>query len=114
MVRSAKPVGEYPGYCNNGYGSGLVQGKAAYEMLLEQGCEGAGGPVVSNPAKNAAKGGCEQNSDYVASGNKTYRDVCPGAQLDYFSSGNSIISSWNSASLVGMIVVSSLALFSIV
>jgi len=88
MVRSTKRVGEYPGYCNAGYGSGLVQGKAAYDMITEQGCEGAGGPVVNNPAKNAAKGGCEQNSDYVANGNTTYRNVCPGAVLKGQSSGS--------------------------
>ncbi|OEU14397.1 subtilisin-like serine protease [Fragilariopsis cylindrus CCMP1102] len=37
MVRSADSnIGEYPGYCNNGYGSGLVQGKAAYDLYHQK------------------------------------------------------------------------------
>jgi len=116
MVRSTKQVGEYPGFCNNGYGSGLVQGKAAYDLIQAQGCDGAGGPLVNNPAKKAAHGGCEQNSDYVANGNKTYRKVCPGAVLKGQSSSSTVVVA-NSVSilvLVGnmMVVVSTtLSLF---
>ena len=106
MVRSADSnIGEYPGYCNNGYGSGLVQGKAAYDLLSSEGCAGAGGPYVDNPAKNAAIGGCEQNPDYVATGNSTYRNVCPGAQLK--SSGQ------QSATADGILLVSSMVVISI-
>merc|ERR1712196_701429 len=39
MVRTASPTGEHPGYCNRGYGSGLVQAKAAYDLLSDRGCE---------------------------------------------------------------------------
>ena len=87
----------------------MVQGKAAYDLLMEQGCEGAGGPVVSNPAKDAAFGGCEQNSDYVANGNKTYRDVCPGSAAAP-SSKPFIVSSRTAVVLVSTIVLLTLSL----
>jgi len=103
MVRSTKRVGEYPGFCNNGYGSGLVQGKAAYDMITAQGCEGAGGPIVNNPAKKAAKGGCEQNSDYVANGNTTYRNVCPGAVLKGQSSSGAAVVVAKSGSILVLV-----------
>eukprot|EP00536_Pseudo-nitzschia_multiseries_P000525 jgi/Psemu1/249633/estExt_Genewise1Plus.C_60193 len=108
MVRSAKGVGEYPGYCSNGYGNGLVQGKAAYDLISELGCEGAGGPIVSNPVKDTAKGGCEQNSDYVANGNNTYRNECPGPQLKSGGHSTKI-----RTSIIATIALSSVAILSL-
>ena len=74
-------------------------------MIQEQGCEGAGGPLVNNPAKKADKGGCEQNSDYVANGNQTYRKVCPAAVLKGQSSAATSVQSIIST-LISMIVFS--------
>ncbi len=75
MLRTARHVGSAAG-CNRGYGSGLVQGRAAYDMLKADGC-GAGGEALDVPS-SAAVGGCEQNPDYVASDNPN-RDVCVDA-----------------------------------
>jgi serine protease len=72
LLRSAKPIGEEEG-CNRGYGWGLVQAKAAYDLLASEGCE-AGGDASSSPSEQAV-GGCKQNPDYVASDNPN-KDKC--------------------------------------
>lgn len=85
LLRSAKHVGGIEG-CSRGYGNGLVQTQAAYEMLRNYGCD-AGGPLVDDPAIQAAVGGCEQNPD-ISSLEYLYwdhpnRDQC---EEDYSSS----------------------------
>ena len=57
--------------CNQGYGSGLVQAKAAYDLLAAEGCE-AGGEADAKP-----DGGCKQNPDY--DGKSEYEKVCVSA-----------------------------------
>jgi serine protease len=44
------------------YGHGIVQAKAAYDLLQSEGCEAGGNATTITPL-----GGCEQNPDYSAS-----------------------------------------------
>lgn len=57
LIRTAKDLGAQ-GY-DLSYGYGLVQAKAAYDLLKSDGCD-AGGPV-QDPLSEGAKGGCEQD-----------------------------------------------------
>mmetsp|Transcript_30924 Transcript_30924/g.74687 ORF Transcript_30924/g.74687 Transcript_30924/m.74687 type:complete len:533 (+) Transcript_30924:114-1712(+) len=84
LHRTAKVIGQVD-KCNNGYGSGLIQGKDAYDVLQAEGCA-AGGPVITDNPAAAAVGGCEQNPDYD-SFNNTYRDSCPGGSVSSASGG---------------------------
>jgi hypothetical protein len=84
LLRTAKHVGEcvhrsllYEGCYNVGVGSGLVQSKAAYDLLAAEGCE-AGGDVLSKPS-DIAVGGCLQNPDFVEDENSYYK-ICPQTQ----------------------------------
>jgi hypothetical protein len=45
------------GNCNNNYGFGIVDAKAAYDLLLEKGCGG-----VSAPSASSYSGGCAFNA----------------------------------------------------
>ena len=87
MLRTAKQVGSSAG-CNQGYGSGLVQGRVAYDMLKADGCE-AGGEALDVPS-SAAVGGCEQNPDYVASDSPN-RNTCVDAARTRVAIGPAII-----------------------
>ena len=58
LIQTAQDLGD--GGYDNCFGYGLVQAKAAYDLLKSQGCE-AGGPV-ENPLSTSAMGGCEQDS----------------------------------------------------
>jgi len=61
LLKTAQARG--PAGCDIEYGYGIVQAKAAYDLLSAEGCDAGG----NDPAKlsNAAFGGCEQLSDYV-------------------------------------------------
>ena len=82
LVRTAKHVGTIQG-CSSGYGNGLVQLKEAYKLLLNEGCVGAGGPIVDDPVTQAAHGGCKQR-DYqrvyedgdAEEQHHPYRNIC--------------------------------------
>jgi RecB family exonuclease len=63
LLRTAKHVGEKQG-CTEAFGSGLVQARAAYDLLAAEGCEAGGDATQSNPS-----GGCGQNPDFVKSEN---------------------------------------------
>ena len=71
LLRSAKPIGEYG--CYNGLGSGLVQARAAYDLLEAEGCEAGGGPQVE------PSGGCFQNPDFVLEDNEFFNQCPDGA-----------------------------------
>lgn len=49
--------------CDVKYGFGIVQAKAAYDLLSAEGCDAGG--VDPGQLSNAARGGCEQDPDYV-------------------------------------------------
>jgi len=56
LLRSAEDRGE--GECNPQYGHGIIQGKAAYDLLKAEGCTAGGVPTV--PLSDDNVGGCEQ------------------------------------------------------
>jgi len=72
LVKSAKVKG---GGCNNDYGWGIVQAKAAYDLLSENGCDGianpgindgfSGGCAFSEPPPTAAPTPCPYNDNLV-------------------------------------------------
>lgn len=62
LLATAQDLGD--GGYDKCYGYGLVQAKAAYDLLASQGCE-AGGPV-ENPLSRTALGGCRQDSDQTS------------------------------------------------
>lgn len=74
LLRSAKPIGDFG--CYNGLGSGLVQARAAFELLLAEGCEAGGAPLVE------PSGGCFQNPDFVLEENP-YFGQCPDAVTNF-------------------------------
>ena len=49
--------------CDINYGYGIVQAKAAYDLLLAEGCDAGG--VDPPTLSSAARGGCDQDPDYV-------------------------------------------------
>eukprot|EP00588_Corethron_pennatum_P014445 CAMPEP_0194278538 /NCGR_PEP_ID=MMETSP0169-20130528/11595_1 /TAXON_ID=218684 /ORGANISM="Corethron pennatum, Strain L29A3" /LENGTH=477 /DNA_ID=CAMNT_0039022751 /DNA_START=90 /DNA_END=1523 /DNA_ORIENTATION=- len=56
LLRSAEDRGD--GQCNPQYGHGIIQGKAAYDLLKAEGCAAGGVPTV--PLSDNNNGGCEQ------------------------------------------------------
>jgi len=61
LVKTSKDKGD-PG-CDTSYGYGIVKLKAAYDLLLEEGCSAGG--AVTNPLSLSSFGGCEQDPDYT-------------------------------------------------
>ena len=57
LLRSARDRGSNG--CDSQYGWGVIQAKAAYDLLDQLGCEGAGGRDSSRKSDNAP-GGCQQ------------------------------------------------------
>ena len=49
--------------CDEFYGFGIVQAKAAFDLLSAQGCEAGGADL--GQFSNGASGGCDQDPDYV-------------------------------------------------
>ena len=74
LIQSAKHVGDKEG-CTQGYGWGLVDAQAAFEMLETEGCD-AGGSASQDPI-----GGCPQHPSYDKNDNP-YRDYCPSAPVN--------------------------------
>jgi serine protease len=87
LLRASLPIGEVDG-CNRGYGTGLVQAKAAYDLLAAEGCE-AGGDANADP-----EGGCKQSPDYDKS--NPHEKTCVSAGI---ISGPSGMAYWVASSL---------------
>lgn len=69
FIKTANHVGKLEG-CTQGYGWGLLDANASYNMLLEEGCE-AGGWASQYPI-----GGCPQMPGYNSKDNPN-QDECP-------------------------------------